>query len=154
MNFRIILAICVLAIASCGTSGSTGITGRNKPPNYRSVNTLDGKWMLNYVMSPGKKTEELYPDTKPFIEFDTSAMTASGSTGCNSFSGSYITEGRTLTFSKDMAVTEKFCSNGMEGEKLFLETLGKVNTYAISDGKVLNLIIGDIAVMRLERVEK
>ena len=65
------------------------------------------------------------------------------------FIGSYTTSGNTLTFGENMGLTRKMCPD-MTGEQTFMETLKKVNAFAISDeGQTLNLLTGDVAVMRL-----
>ena len=49
-----------------------------------------------------------------------------------------------------MAVTKMFCPG--EGENVYMNTLEKIDSYSISeDGKNLNFIMGDIAVMRFEK---
>ena len=43
------------------------------------------------------------------------------------------------------------CLNG-NGESVYLSTLEKIDSYSVSeDGKTLNFIMGDIAMMRFEK---
>jgi hypothetical protein len=42
-----------------------------------------------------------------------------------------------------------FCQG--QGENVFMETLKKVNTWSVSNDTTLNLIAGDIAVMRFSK---
>ena len=42
------------------------------------------------------------------------------------------------------------CIDG-NGENVFLETIKKINTWSVTDGNTLNLIMGDIALMRFTK---
>ena len=49
-----------------------------------------------------------------------------------------------------MTMTKMFCPG--DGESSFMDGLKKVNSYSVSDeGKTLNLIMGDIAIMRFHK---
>jgi len=111
--------------------------------------SLEGTWEANFIMNTPKPFEELYPQIKPTIIFSGAELRASGNAGCNMFMGSYTTSGNTLAFGENMALTRKMCQD-MTGEQTFMETLKKVNAFAISEeGQTLNLLTGDVAVMRL-----
>ena len=44
------------------------------------------------------------------------------------------------------------CMNGQQGEQVFMSTLPKITSYDITaDGKTLNFISGDIAMMRFTK---
>jgi len=56
-----------------------------------------------------------------------------------------------ISFKEPIAVTKKMCLDG-NGESVYLSTLEKIDSYSVSeDGKTLNFIMGDIAVMRFEK---
>ena len=117
---------------------------------YRAADQLNGTWELNLIQYPGKQFGELYPNKKPRIVFDIAANRFSGNTSCNSFSGTLITEGNRIDFSKPFAMTKMLCPG--EGETVFVETLQKMNGFAVQEGKTLTLMTGDIATMRFEKV--
>ena len=114
------------------------------------LGTLEGTWELNYVSAPGSNPDSLYRDKKPFISFNTSDSKVTGNTGCNNFSGTFTgTPAQKISFSEAMISTRMACPGS--GEQLFFSTLKKVNAYTITDGSTLNLIMGDIAVMRFTK---
>ena len=107
---------------------------------------LSGTWELNYVAG-GESFESLYSRKTPFITFNEDEKKASGSTGCNTFNSTFVKVDNNIKFSFPM-MTRMFCEGN--GETLFLEALKKINKFSISsDGKTLNFIAEDIAVMRL-----
>lgn len=62
-----------------------------------------------------------------------------GSAGCNSYMGSYTSDGNQLTFAP-LATTKRMCSEGvMVLEQAFLAALGKTASYNISEGQLLLL---------------
>ncbi|MGL2993098.1 META domain-containing protein [Flavobacterium sp. TSSA_36] len=110
-----------------------------------------GLWEVNYIMNAPKPVGELFPKVKPTISFDSYKNSVSGMSGCNNFNGEFTISGKSIKIDEAMALTRKMCPD-MAGEQAFLETLKKVNAYSVTDqGKTLNLIMGDLAVMRLER---
>jgi heat shock protein HslJ len=141
----------VLFATACNTAKSkTDSATANKSENMNS-NSIDGTWEANYIMNSPKAFEELYPKTKPTIIFNSNQNQISGSSGCNNFNGKYTVEGNRLQIGEALALTRKMCPN-MMGEQTFLETIKKVNTYSVTNqGNTLNLIVGDIAVMRLTK---
>lgn len=112
---------------------------------------IDGNWEANYIMNTPKPFAELFALKKPTISFNSIDGTVSGNTGCNTFSGKIVLDGNKLSIPDNLATTRKMCPD-MAGEDVFLATLKKVNKYSVTEqGKTLNLIAGDIAVMRLSR---
>lgn len=117
-------------------------------------NLLEGTWQADYLMptASSKSFDELYPNVKPSMTFDSQESRVGGMTGCNNFTGGYSTDGNAINFAENMAVTKKMCAHGLEGEQAFLESLKRIDRFAISDdGRTLNLLQGDVAVMRLVR---
>ncbi len=140
-------AFAIAALWACQPNKGTTPAETNSSP-AKEV-SLEGTWEANFIMNAPKPFEELYPQIKPSIIFKSDELRASGNAGCNMFMGSYTTSGNTLAFGENMALTRKMCQD-MTGEQTFMETLKKVNAYAISDdGQTLNLLTGDVAVMRL-----
>jgi heat shock protein HslJ len=103
--------------------------------------SLNGTWELNYISGPRIAFEGLYPDRKPTL--------VSGNSISNSFNGDLKIEGNKIDFNSPMAMTKMFCPG--EGENVFIESLKKVNSYSVTDGNTLNLIMGDIAIMRFTK---
>lgn len=107
-----------------------------------------GTWELSYVAVPGGNFDELYARRKPTLTIDAAWKRVSGNTSCNSFNGPLTLDGTTLRFADTMATTRMACPG--EGERIFLETLRKVDRYALS-GNTLTLLGGDVALMRFVR---
>lgn len=146
-NFSTLLLLAVL-FASCNTAKTVTT---NTETTTMKANLIDGNWEVNYMLNAPKPIEELFPKVKPTISIDSYKKTISGMTGCNNFNGKCAIEAKSIKIDETMALTRKMCPN-MAGEQAFLETLKKVNSYSVTNqGKTLNLIMGDMAVMRLDR---
>ncbi len=107
---------------------------------------LEGSWELNYILSPGASFDSLYSAKKPVIQFDIANNKVFGNTGCNNFNGPLKIDGNKIDFTQPMAMTWMMCPGN--GENVFIETLKKVNRWALSGDNMLTFISGDIAVMR------
>ena len=72
---------------------------------------------------------------------------ASGSGGCNQFSGSYDLDGSTLSFSDELSVTLAFCEGpAQDVEDAYLAALGDVGSWSIDGGRLeLYDNLGDLA---------
>lgn len=115
------------------------------------ANLIDGTWEANYIMNSPGPFKELFEKAAPSITFNSVDGKVTGNAGCNNFNGAVTINGNKISWGEGMATTRKMCPD-MKGEELFLETLKKVNTYSVTEqGKTLNLIMGDMAVMRLSR---
>ena len=140
------LTLFVLAafffLAACNSTKKT-------PGNMTNNEALNGTWELNYISGPRIAFDGLYPEKKPTITFDVAGNKISGNTSCNSFNGKLNTDGNKINFNDPMAMTRMMCQG--QGETTFLETLKKINTWSVSDGNTLNLIMGDIAMMRFTK---
>lgn len=137
---HLLFSLLLLSFLSCNNS---------KKIAKADPDQLDGTWVLNYISGPRIAFEGLYPNKKPQIVFTVADKRVSGNTGCNSFSGPLVIDGSKISFDQPMAMTKMACPG--EGEMVFMETLKKVNTYSVSGGNTLNLIMGDIAVMRFSK---
>ena len=116
-----------------------------------SVSKLEGNWELNYITGPRIAFDGLYPNKKPTINFDLKENHISGNSSCNSFNCKLVLDGNKIDFTQPMAMTKMMCQEG-QGEQVFMSTLQKITTYEVTDdGKTLNLIAGDIAMMRFTK---
>ncbi|MEI9809840.1 MAG: META domain-containing protein [Bacteroidota bacterium] len=140
-----IAAICFFA--ACHTTKQTTVSSKKAMANPSELN---GAWQLDYISAPGLSFEALYPDKKPRLVFDISSSRISGHTGCNALSIPVNIDGIRISFNSRPATTKMFCPG--EGERVFLETLEKINSWAVTDASTLNLITGDIAMMRFTKV--
>jgi copper homeostasis protein (lipoprotein) len=131
-----------------GSGGDMYILIKQMPPVIPSPIKLGDNWELNFIANSPITFQELYPNKKPTIRFDSINNLVSGNTSCNNFAGKLTVNGDKINFASPLAMTKMACLDGkVNGENLFMETLQKVNTYAVSDSS-LNFIMGDIAIMR------
>jgi heat shock protein HslJ len=101
-----------LALAACGAAGAG----------------LDGtRWVLSEIEQDGAGRTPL-PGSQ--ITLDFSAGQAGGSSGCNSYSGSYTARGGTIAF-EQLASTEMACleAGRMEQEAAYLQALMAATTF-------------------------
>lgn len=123
----------------------------NQSP-MKTTTTLEGTWELNYITGPRIAFNGLYPDKKPTITFDLKENKVAGNNSCNQYFGKLQVNGNKINF-KDakMGMTMMACMDN-QGEMTFMKTLEQIDSYSISeDGKTLNFIMGDIAMMRFEK---
>ena len=137
-----VLVVALTSLAACNNSKKT--TGK-----MTDTAVLNGTWELNYISGPRIAFDGLYPDKKPTINFDVAAGKISGNTSCNNFNGKLNVDGSKISFTDPMAMTRMMCQG--QGETAFLETLKKVNSWSVTDGNTLNLLMGDIAMMRFSK---
>ena len=123
----------------------------SKAQKKDSVAKLEGTWELNYITGPRIAFDGLYPNKKPTIHFDLKENRVSGNNSCNSFTGNLSVTDNKIDFTQPMAVTRMMCQDG-QGEQVFMNTLQKITSYDLTDdGKTLNFISGDIAMMRFTK---
>ena len=125
---RVLAGLAILVVAACDSTGS----GTNTTPEPTSAADLAGtSWTL--VSIGGTPVVEA---SGPHITFGANGD-ANGSTGCNSFSGSYATDGAALTFGP-MATTRMACGEDlMAQEAQALEALAAVSGWEIdADGRL------------------
>ena len=136
------LLVVTVFVTSCNVA---------KSKKEADTSSLQGSWELNYISGPRIAFDGLYPDRKPVINFDIAENKVSGNNSCNSFSGKLVVEANKIDFTQPMMTTKMMCGDG-QGEQVFMSTLEKINTFSISDdGKTLNFISGDIALMRFTK---
>jgi len=142
MKIKLILLFAVSLMASCKCTKSS---------TSDKTASLEGTWQLDYISGPRIAFEGLYPNDKPSLVFDLKENKVSGKNSCNSYSGAVKLEGNTISFDQAGMITTKMFCDG-EGEKIYMSTLNKINSYSVSnDGKTLNLLSGDISLMRFNK---
>lgn len=110
-------------------------------------NELNGSWEVDYISGPKIAFDGLYPNKKPILTFNMADNKVTGNSSCNNFNTTFAIDGSNIKFNDPMA-TKMACPG--EGEAVFFKTLRTVTKYSVS-GNTLNLIMGDIAVMRLQK---
>ncbi len=115
--------------------------------NGNATSQLNGTWEVDYISGPRIAFDGLYPNKKPTITFNLPDSVATGNSSCNNFRSSVKIEGSNIKFGMP-ASTRMACPGA--GESTFFKTLESINKFSVS-GNTLNLIMGDIAVMRLQR---
>lgn len=108
---------------------------------------LNGTWELDYISGAKIAFEGLYPGKKPVITFNLPDSKATGNSSCNSFNIAFTIDDNNINFN-DPVSTRMACPGA--GEATFFNTLKTATKYSIS-GNTLNLIMGDIAVMRFQK---
>lgn len=88
---------------------------------------------------------------EPHLVFSVDGDRVSGSGGCNAVAGSFEAEGDKLNL-RQMVSTMRACLTGMEREREFLQTLGKVARYRIVAGHLDLLDAQGTVVARFEAV--
>ena len=140
---KITLSLTVICLAFISCNSVKTITDKTA--------SLDGTWELNYITGPRIAFGGLYPNKKPTIVFDLKENRVSGNASCNSYSGKLNVDGNKISFKDPIAMTKMMCMD-IQGEDVYMSTLEKIDSYSISeDGKTLNFIMGDMAMMRFEK---
>jgi heat shock protein HslJ len=93
------------------------------------------KWILEVINWKGNNASELYPDKKPFINFNPAEGKITGNTSCNSFSASPVFKDNTINFNVPVISTRMACQGN--GEMMFFQALQSVNKYEIKDKQLL-----------------
>lgn len=109
--------------------------------------SLNGTWEVDYIGAGAEGFDKLFPNRTPTLSFNLSENKATGNSGCNSFNVAFTTDKNNIKF--DMPASTRMACPG-NGEATFFSALQKISAYSISDN-TLNLIMGDIAIMRLQR---
>jgi heat shock protein HslJ len=137
----LVLTASCLAFMACKSTQST----------MKTTASLEGTWELNYITGPRIAFDGLYPDKKPTITFDLKENRVAGNNSCNQYFGKLQVDGNKINF-KDakMGMTMMACPGN--GENVYMKTLEQIDSYSITeDGKTLNFMMGDIAMMRFEK---
>ena len=104
-------------------------------------------WELDYISGPRIAFEGLFPEKKPQLTFDGANGMATGNSGCNGYSAPYELDGKAISFGEPGPSTMMYCG---EGENVFRKMIQKVTTWMLdADGK-LNLMMGDVPLLRFK----
>lgn len=136
-KIMLLIVFIYISFASC--------TAKKSVPESAS---LKGTWQLNYITGPRIAFDGLYPDKKPTIVLDIANNKVVGNNSCNQYFGALIFDDKKIDFKNaKMGMTMMACEGN--GDKLYMETLKKIETYTITDeGKTLNFLIGNIVMMK------
>ena len=123
----IVWALLVMSVAVCGQ------TGRSMSTDQRVLTGID--WRLISLGPAGAETTAV-AGTTVTLRFGEDNR-ASGSTGCNTFSGTYQVRGDNISFSR-LVSTRRACldQNANEQEQRFLSTLGAANRFRFTKGRL------------------
>lgn len=138
-----VIALCLTSILFACNSMKHG----SKPSGLAK---LDGTWELNYITGPRIAFNGLYPNRKPTLVVNTKEKKISGNSSCNNYSGVLVADDHKISFKGPIASTKMACLDG-NGEGVYFKTLEQVTSYDIVNDTTLNLISGDIAVMRFTK---
>jgi heat shock protein HslJ len=108
-------------------------TGRSMSTDQRVLTGIE--WRLLSLGPAGAETG-VVAGTTVTLRFGEDAR-ASGSTGCNSYSGTYQVRGENISFSR-LVSTRRACldQNANEQEQRFLSTLGAANRFRLSSNRL------------------
>lgn len=123
----LVLALLSVAVVAYGQ------TGRSMSTDQRVLTGID--WCLVSLGPAGSETN-VVAGTTVTLRFGEDAR-ASGSTGCNSYGGTYQVRGDNISFSR-LVSTRRACldQNANEQEQRFLSTLGAANRFRLSSNRL------------------
>ncbi len=98
------------------------------------VTLEDKRWAL--LELNGKTITVTVNDRAPYLELNAKKASAYGFGGCNRFFGSYVTDGKSLTFGA-LGATRMACPEGMDQEQELFTVLGTVTRYEIHGSKLM-----------------
>lgn len=102
---------------------------------YVADKNLDGNWTIKSMDGKAVADAKKFMKGMPNLEIKTSDKTFGGTSGCNSFGGSLLTEGSKISFSK-MASTEMYC-NDSGFEQNYFKALQSSTKYVIKNGDLI-----------------
>lgn len=138
MQKTVLMFVLALAIGSCGSMKNT-----------ESGKLYGAIWELDYISGPRIAFEGLFPDKRPQITFDAKTNKVIGNAGCNGYSAEYTLKDKAISFGEPGPATMMFCG---EGEGTFLKMMRKVDTYSIDTENRLNLMVGEVPLLRFKKV--
>lgn len=123
----LVLALMSLSVVAYGQ------TGRSMSTDQRVITGID--WRLISLGPAGAETN-VVAGTTVTLKFGEDDR-ASGSTGCNSYGGTYQVRGDNISFSR-LVSTRRACldQNANEQEQRFLSTLGAANRFRLTRGRL------------------
>jgi heat shock protein HslJ len=133
-SIRVLAGLTILVLAACDATGST--EGTTPEPASAAADLAGTSW--TFVSVGGAPVVE---GSGARLSFD-SAGSVSGSTGCNSVSGTYALDGTSLTFGP-LATTRMACEEAlMAQETAVLDALAAVEGWEIDADANLHLAGG------------
>lgn len=135
----LLITICTFIMISCATK-----------KNVDNNQLYNSNWELEYISGPRIAFNALYPNKKPKITFDKTTKKVTGNNSCNGYSADYVLTDNSISFGEPGPSTMMFCG---EGEKVFLNMIKKINKYSFDKDGKLNLLIGNVPMMRFKKVE-
>ncbi|WP_276166654.1 META domain-containing protein [Zobellia alginiliquefaciens] len=133
------IAVLTIVLTSCSST--------KKTVDNKLYGTL---WELEYLFGPRIAFQGLYPDRKPRITFVEATGRVQGTNSCNGYSAPFTINGNKLSFGEPGPTTMMFCG---QGESFFLKTIKQITAYRMDDEGKLNLLMGDVSMMRFKPVE-
>jgi heat shock protein HslJ len=118
------VALLAVILPACGGGDGGGSSSASQDPA-----ALEGQsWILTQYLAPDGTTQIVESGVN--AEFVSGKV--SGSSGCNTYNGSYEATGNTITFGA-IATTQMACApDKMATEAQYLKLLGEATTYEIS----------------------
>lgn len=136
-----LFVLCLCLITACGSQ--------------KEVNSSDqlygNTWQLEYMSGPRIAFDGLFPNKKPEITFNKATSEVVGNNSCNGYSAKFILKDKSISFGEPGPTTMMFCG---EGEPQFLNMMKKINGYSFDKDGKLNLMIGEVPMMRFKKIEK
>ncbi|TQO36767.1 heat shock protein HslJ [Arenibacter algicola] len=137
-NYILISTFLVLVIGSCTTTKNTN-----------SNDLYDSLWELEYISGTRIAFNGLYPERKPVISFNKATGKITGNNSCNGYTADFTIEGDNIDIGEPGPTTMMYCG---DGEQQFLNMMEKINSISIDKESKLNLMFGEIPMMRFRKV--
>lgn len=137
-NYILISTFLVLVIGSCTTTKNTN-----------SNDLYDSLWELEYISGTRIAFNGLYPERKPVISFNKATGKITGNNSCNGYTADFTIKGDNIDIGEPGPTTMMYCG---DGEQQFLNMMEKINSISIDKESKLNLMIGEIPMMRFTKV--
>ena len=134
-------SLCCLLLAAAPL-GCGGLKQAPSPALYGP------EWELEYLSGPRIAFEALFPDRLPVIAFDQASGQVMGNSGCNGYTAPFELKGSSIRFGEEGPSTLMYCG---EGENFFRATMRKIDGWNIDEQGRLNLLIGEVPMMRFHR---
>jgi len=134
MKILFSIAFILLTTVACNSSKQGAKTDTIENKNKVQNTSLSSQSYR--IIQVGNNT---YFNSELTISFDEKTKKVAGFAGCNSFMGSYSTQGHSISFS-NIATTRKFCKEEMNTlENHVLKALNSVNSFSIQNETLLLL---------------
>lgn len=121
--------------------------GRSEDYSHKEL--LNSQWELVSINQTAIDTSL----KAPTLLFEANDGKVNGFAGCNQFFGTYNLSSDTLSFSQ-LGSTKMFCEQSQDLENKYLEQLGKVTHFVVSQsGTTLTLLANAVPVMEFRKGE-